>query len=582
MDNRHESAILLAAFLLLASLVSPRPVTRAEGPDDVYLPIVAAPFRGGPAGCAVAVMPLGDSITHGYGSATMVGYRRPLSQSLAAAGYRLNFVGSRAAGAWLDFDRDNEGHPGVDALFLRDRVDDFLSRNRPDVILLHIGTNGLWKPAEVVAADADQLLEAIYTHDSDTLVVLARIINRTGPPELVARTTRYNELLQAIADRRIAAGDPLVVVDMERALTYTAPDSVTLVDMADRLHPNDAGYDKMAAVWRAALQPILAGHCQTPHAARLTSAPATTAVAHRPYLYRAEASGNPAPAFALAQAPAGMTIDPAGLVTWTPPSAGDFAVTVRATNGVHPPAEQSYVVHVAATNDCPAETNVFYHLEEPSPPFADALGGPAAVCAACPTSGDGRAGRGLSFDGIDDGLSVAGGRFNWSGNDAFTIEFWLRRPGNCGGATLNDNEVVVGRVAPAGGMAWWVGVSCQHGGRARFVLRDADGGDDVVDVIAQTPLTGGDWHHVVAVRDPALLDARLYVDGVLEGVAPAFFSSGFASAAALEIGRLNLASGFPLAGIGDEVAIYNRALSEDEIRYHYAAAGQSQPYCTLK
>lgn len=580
--RRRASVALLLLWLLAGLLASASGATPASGATASYLPVVAAP--GGPAGCAVAIMPLGDSITHGYGSTTMVGYRRPLYLSLTAAGYRVNFVGSRPAGAWLDFDRDNEGHPGVDAVFLRERLANILGQNRPDIILLHIGTNGLWKRAEEVAADADQLLNAIYASDGDVRVVLARIVNRTGPPERVTRTTRYNELLQVIADRRIAAGDPLLVVDMERALLYTAADGATPGDMYDSTHPNDAGYGKMAAVWDAALRPILAGHCRAPRAARLTSAPPTSAIVQLPYIYRAEASGNPAPTFALAQAPAGMTIDPAGgLITWTPPAAGAFAVTLRAGNGLHPPAEQAFVIHVAPVNICPAETNVFYHLEEPSPPFADALGGPAAQCVSCPTADDGRVGRALRFDGLDDGLTVAGdGRFDWGGSDAFTVEFWLRRPGGCDGATIDSNEVVAGRFDAASGMAWWVGVSCQHGGRARFVLRDRDGGDDLADVVAQTALTGGEWHHVVAVRDPALLDIRLYVDGRLEGVAPAYFSSGFDSAAALDVGRLNLLGGFHLAGTLDELATYDRALTDDEIRYHHMAASQGRVSCLVE
>lgn len=574
---------LLALGLALPALLNPAaPVGRAAHSGALYLPLITAP--GGPAGCAVAIMPLGDSITHGYGSTTMVGYRRPLYQSLTAAGYRVNFVGSRPAGAWLDFDRDNEGHPGVDAVFLRERMANILGQNRPDIILLHIGTNGLWKSAEEVAADADQLLNAIYAIDGDVRVVLARIVNRTGPPEFVARTTRYNELLQIIADRRIAAGDPLLVVDMERALLYTAVGGATPGDMYDPTHPNDAGYGKMAAVWDAALRPILAGHCRTLHAARLTSAPPTSAAVQLPYIYRAEASGNPAPAFSLGQAPPGMAIDPAGgVITWTPPTAGAFAVTLRADNGLLPPVEQSFVIHVTQVNVCPAETNVFYHLEEPSPPFANALGGPAAQCVFCPTADDGWVGRALRFDGLDDGLTVAGdGRFDWGGSDAFTVEFWLRRPGGCDGATFDSNEVVAGRFDAASGMAWWVGVSCQHGGRARFVLRDRDGGADPADVVSQTPVTGGEWHHVVVVRDPALLDIRLYVDGRLEGVAPAYFSSGFDSAALLDVGRLNLLGGFHLAGTLDELAIYDRALTDDEIRYHHTAASQGRVSCMVE
>ena len=58
----------------------------------------------------VRVMPLGDSITEG----TQVpgGYRIGLWQRLAAAGYRVDFVGTQFNGPAALGDHDHEGHPG--------------------------------------------------------------------------------------------------------------------------------------------------------------------------------------------------------------------------------------------------------------------------------------------------------------------------------------------------------------------------------------------------------------------------------------------------------------------------------------
>ena len=549
-----------------------------------YLPHIAAPP---PAACAVAVMPLGDSITHGYGDPQMLGYRRELYDRLAGAGYRVNFVGSRQAGFVLDVDRDSESHPGQEAIYIRDRMAAFLSQNHPDVILLHVGTNGLRnKSADVVAAEVDEILTEIYAFDGGITVFLARIINRVEAPELVQKTTRFNELLQIAADRRAAAGDPLVVVDMEHALTYTAPGDdgqPVLVDMHDALHPNAAGYRKMAAVWDAALQPHLRDHCRSPRPPRLTSSPDISALAGIPYSYTVEASGNPAPAFALAQSPPGMTIDPTdGRIAWTPPATGDFAVTVRAANAAGPPAEQTFTIHVAAESRCPSQLSAYYHLDEAAAPFADAAGGLPALCANCPAPSPGRVNQALRFDGAASGLAVAAdGRFDWGQWDSFSIEFWLRRPGACAGGTADFNEVVAGRVDPAGSLAWWVGVSCQHGGRARFVIRDSDSDNsDTADVVSQTPLTGGDWHHVAVVRDWPALDVRVYVDGRLEGAALGVFSSGLSSATApLDVGRLNLSHGFHVEGTIDELAVYNRPLVDGEIRQHFALGSQGRTYC---
>ena len=43
-------------------------------------------------------MPLGDSITYGYGDPTFAGYRGPLGSLLAARAATVNFVGSQLAG----------------------------------------------------------------------------------------------------------------------------------------------------------------------------------------------------------------------------------------------------------------------------------------------------------------------------------------------------------------------------------------------------------------------------------------------------------------------------------------------------
>ena len=593
MTNRQMIPLAAVALALLIALVAVRPAlpgrdlppARAGQTRASYLPFIAAPRPAPPSGCAVAIMPLGDSITHGFGDPQMFGYRRELYDMLAAAGYLPNFVGSRQAGFVLDVDRDNEAHPGQEAYYIRDRMAAFLGQNQPDIILLHIGTNGLRnKSAEVVAGDVDGILTEIYTFDADITVILARIINRVEGPELAQKTSWFNELLQDIADRRAAAGDPLVVVDMEHALTYTIPGDdgqPVLVDMYDALHPNPAGYRKMAAVWNAALQEYLRDHCRAPRSPRLTSSPDTSAIAGIPYSDTAEASGNPAPAYALVQSPPGMTIDPAsGRIAWTPPAPGNYAVTLRAANSAGA-AEKSFTIHAVGESVCPHQLSAYYGLDEAAAPFADAAGGPPALCATCPATTPGRVNQALDFDGTATSLTAASdGRFNWGKWDSFTVEFWLRQPGGCQGSAIDFNEVVASRVDPASGLAWWVGVSCQHGGRARFVIRDSDGGSDMADVVSQTALTDGNWHHVAVVRDWPAIDVRVYVDGRLEGAAIGFFSSGLSSATApLDIGRLNLSHGFHLQGTVDELAVYNRPLTDTEISRHFALGSQGRAYC---
>jgi lysophospholipase L1-like esterase len=87
------------------------------------------------------VMPLGDSITWGVGSSTGNGYRAPLWNRLAADGHPLDFVGTGRAGSMSD--PDNEGHSGYRIDQIAALADASLTRYRPNVVTLHIGTNDL-------------------------------------------------------------------------------------------------------------------------------------------------------------------------------------------------------------------------------------------------------------------------------------------------------------------------------------------------------------------------------------------------------------------------------------------------------
>ena len=65
----------------------------------------------------------------------------------------------------------------------------------------------------------------------------------------------------------------------------------------------------------------------------ITSTPGTTAIVGQLYSYDVAATGYPEPTYSLDVWPAGMTIDAAtGLIEWTPDTAGDYDVTVVATN----------------------------------------------------------------------------------------------------------------------------------------------------------------------------------------------------------------------------------------------------------
>ena len=180
------------------------------------------------------------------------------------------------------------------------------------------------------------------------------------------------------------------------------------------------------------------------------------------------------------------------------------------------------------------------------------------------------------------GIDVpANSAFNWTGTESFSIEFWVKTPVLPSG----ENQVVIGRYDSGTGMMWWAGL---HGrttgdaGKVQFSLTDTSGATPVSrEIIGSTVLDPGTWHHVVVIRDGN--QNSIYANGVLEATLEWGFSDGFSSGvAALNIGWLNRSAGFHLSGWIDELALYNRALTPDEVTTHFNAGGAGNKITTLR
>ncbi|MBK8899814.1 MAG: hypothetical protein IPM53_01400 [Anaerolineaceae bacterium] len=222
-------------------------------------------------GQTVNIMPLGNSITRGYGTGPdpdsanfNYGFRFYLFNSLNASGYDFDFVGTLNSGSQSTkiFDYDHEGHGGFRADQLVPQMATYLNAAQPDVILLHIGTNDVAQRNDTNyaadVADVTAILNAIDNYSTETIVVLAKIIDqdRLDSRYKPNSVSTFNGLLATMAQTRINSGDKLVLVDMYNALNYAdngdmEHDESYLPD--DWLHPTDSGYQKMAAVWQDAL-----------------------------------------------------------------------------------------------------------------------------------------------------------------------------------------------------------------------------------------------------------------------------------------------------------------------------------------
>ena len=201
----------------------------------------------GPAGAAenIRVMPLGDSITDGFN--VPGGYRVGLWQRLVASGRTVDFVGSLANGPATLGDRDHEGHSGWRIDQLTSNIDAWIRAYDPGTVLLHIGTNDIAQNTDLPNAPArlGTLIDRITTGAPDADVFVATIVPL---PFAQARVDRYNDAIPALVRARADAGKRVHLVEMRNALTAA--------DLADGVHPNATGYDKMAAVWFDALRSV--------------------------------------------------------------------------------------------------------------------------------------------------------------------------------------------------------------------------------------------------------------------------------------------------------------------------------------
>jgi len=206
------------------------------------------------------IMPLGDSLTLGAyaaGQNGTGGYRAPLWNRLAAAQYAVDFVGSVNGPAPAGVDPNHEGHGGWRIDDITGQIDGWLADSKPDVILLIIGANDIIQGYSVDTAQArmNTLLDRIFTDRPGVKLLVGNLIWAPQPNQYnydLAKIQDFNSRLPAMVAARVALGRDISLVDMYGLSGLGAANFGS-----DGVHPNDAGYQKMADVWYAALAPQL-------------------------------------------------------------------------------------------------------------------------------------------------------------------------------------------------------------------------------------------------------------------------------------------------------------------------------------
>jgi lysophospholipase L1-like esterase len=222
---------------------------------------------------SIRIMPLGDSITAGYTDNPKwqvpfeFGYRSSLFSYLDEAGCNFTFVGNSPEpwdGKWqvpknksipdlrIHGEDKHRGYGGKNIIDINKRVAQFIAEDKPDVILLLIGINGINSNSP---QQLDKLVNEIY-HSAPTVHLI------------VAQITPYVNYKQDLWDYNIYIQDILVPRYTDKNYSISTVDFYSLflnnkdepTSIAAGLHSNDINhptaelYKQMAKLWFDELQ----------------------------------------------------------------------------------------------------------------------------------------------------------------------------------------------------------------------------------------------------------------------------------------------------------------------------------------
>ena len=206
----------------------------------------AAPTHADP----LRIMAIGDSLTKGTGSTHRAGYRLEFLARMKAAGVDVDMVGSFHDGP-KEIDRDHQGHQGQGVAKLDEVSFDRLRRERPNAVILMIGTNDAKEKSIVPDAFRIRysvLLDRILAESHVKLVVA------TVPPARFGRKAKLiegiNGIIKSEVEKRASAGKSVRLVDVYAMLDDRA-------DFVDAVHMNDAAYAKLGDAFADALLELL-------------------------------------------------------------------------------------------------------------------------------------------------------------------------------------------------------------------------------------------------------------------------------------------------------------------------------------
>ncbi|MBC8108050.1 MAG: NPCBM/NEW2 domain-containing protein [Anaerolineae bacterium] len=200
---------------------------------------------------AAKIMPLGDSITQAENG--HAAYRYWLWKNLQNNGSTdVDFVGSvtgvnNGSPPASDYDQNHEGHWGWRADEINANITGWANTHRPDIVLMHLGTNDLIQGQSVSSTitDLGSIIDKLRAANPNVTVIMAQII-----PNNSVSVTSLNSSISSLAGQKNTAQSRVVTADQFSGFSATN-------DTYDGIHPNQAGEQKMSNKWYSTMTPFL-------------------------------------------------------------------------------------------------------------------------------------------------------------------------------------------------------------------------------------------------------------------------------------------------------------------------------------
>ena len=196
------------------------------------------------------ILPVGDSITEG--SKSFSNYRYSLLKKLTAAGYQIEFTGSRTSASPVGLLR-HEGYGGKNAEFLAGVVENYFRTNTADIVLIHSGHNhtNTEAPVHGIVAATEAMVRTARRTNPHVIVLVAQVIPSGKLPKY-EYIPELNVELAKLPARLTMKESPVIGVNMADGFDWRTD------TISDHVHPNSLGAEKMASKWFQALTNALA------------------------------------------------------------------------------------------------------------------------------------------------------------------------------------------------------------------------------------------------------------------------------------------------------------------------------------